>query len=52
MRPLRVRIQDAARQYGVPQNLIEKDYALTYALAGLASHPHLGDTLLFKGAQL
>ena len=49
MRPLRLRIQEAARQYGVPQNLIEKDYALTYALAGLASHPDLGDTLLFKG---
>ena len=49
MRPLRLRIQEAARQYGVPQNLIEKDYALTYTLAGLASHPDLGDTLLFKG---
>ena len=49
MRPLRLRIQEAARQYGVPQNLIEKDYAMTYALAGLASHPDLGDTLLFKG---
>jgi len=49
MRPLRLRIQEAARQYGVPQNLIEKDYALTYTLAGLASHPDLTDTLLFKG---
>jgi predicted nucleotidyltransferase component of viral defense system len=49
MRPLRLRIQEVARQYGVPQNLIEKDYALSYALAGLASHPDLSDTLLFKG---
>ena len=49
MRPLRLRIQEAARQYGVPQNLIEKDYALTYTLAGLAAHPDLSDTLLFKG---
>ena len=49
MRPLRLRIQEAARQYGVPQNLIEKDYALSYALAGLAFHPDLADTLLFKG---
>jgi len=49
MRPLRLRIRESARQHGVPQNLIEKDYALTYTLAGLASHPSLGDTLLFKG---
>ncbi len=49
MRPLRLRIQEAARQYGVPQNLIEKDYALTYTLAGLASQSDLRDTLLFKG---
>jgi hypothetical protein len=34
MRPLRLRIQEAARQYGVPQNLIEKDYAMTYAVVG------------------
>jgi len=49
MIPLRLRIQEAARQHGVPQNVIKKDYALSYTLAGLASRPELSDTLLFKG---
>ena len=49
MRPLRLRIQEAAQQYAVPQDLIEKDYALSYTIAGLASQPELSDTLLFKG---
>lgn len=49
MKPLRMRIQEAARQNSVPQTTVEKDYALSYLLAGIASQPALRDTLVFKG---
>ena len=49
MRPLRLRIQDAVKREGIPQPIIEKDYALSYILAGVASHPALEDALVFKG---
>jgi predicted nucleotidyltransferase component of viral defense system len=47
--PLRSRIEAAAREQGVPQHVVEKDYALSYVLAGLSSHPQLADALVFKG---
>ena len=49
MKTLRVRIHDAARRYGVPQNTIERDYAISYLLLGVASQPALKSTLVFKG---
>lgn len=49
MKPLRLRIRDAARNQGIPQNVIEKDYALSYILAGIYSHRGLGSSLVFKG---
>jgi len=49
VRTLRYRIQDAARQHGVPRDVVEKDYALSYVLAGVSSRAELTDALVFKG---
>jgi predicted nucleotidyltransferase component of viral defense system len=49
MRPLRDRIRDAARQSGTQQTVIEKDYALSYVLGGIAVQPELAQSLVFKG---
>jgi len=49
MRPLRDRLRDTARQSGTQQTVIEKDYALSYVLAGIAAQPELAQSLVFKG---
>ena len=49
MKPLRLRIRATSLQQGIPQQVIEKDYALSYILAGISSHPKLRDMLVFKG---
>src|ERR1700722_2126768 len=49
MKPLRIKIQDEANIKKVPMHVIEKDYALSYVLAGLANQPELAHSLIFKG---
>jgi hypothetical protein len=49
MRPLRDRIRERTRQSGTQQMVIEKDYALSYILAGIAVQPELAQSLVFKG---
>jgi hypothetical protein len=49
VKPLRSRIREAVRKYKLPQPVIEKDYALSYILAGIAPHQVLGESLVFKG---
>lgn len=49
MKPLRNRIQAAVLDQGVPLHIIEKDYALSYILAGISAHPVIKDALVFKG---
>jgi len=49
MKPLRVRVRQTSQALGIPQEVVEKDYALSYILAGVSSHPILKDTLVFKG---
>ena len=49
MKPPRQRIRNAARKQRIPQQVIEKDYALSYILAGISSHFELKDALVFKG---
>jgi predicted nucleotidyltransferase component of viral defense system len=49
MKPLRLKIQDEANLKQVPAHVIEKDYALSYVLAGLAKQPELSHSLIFKG---
>ena len=49
MRTLKQRLQQAAKASGVSQLVVERDYAQSYVLLGLASHPGLRETLFFKG---
>jgi len=49
MKSLRIKIQDEANLKKVPMHVIEKDYALSYALAGMAKQPELFHSLIFKG---
>ena len=49
MKPLRIKIQDEANLKKVPMHVIEKDYALSYVLAGIAKQPELSHSLIFKG---
>lgn len=49
MKPLRARIGAEAVKKKVPQPIIEKDYALSYILAGISRHKSLKSSLIFKG---
>lgn len=49
MKQLRFRLREAVREQGVPQEVIEKDYALSYVLAGISNQEELKETLVLKG---
>jgi uncharacterized protein len=49
MKPLRLKIQTECETKKVAQHVIEKDYALSYVLVGIAKQPELSDSLIFKG---
>lgn len=49
MKPLRLKIQDECSIKKAPQHVIEKDYALSYMLAGISRQPELSNSLIFKG---
>ena len=49
MKLLQNKIKEAVRLHKINQTVIEKDYALSYVLAGIASVPALSGTLIFKG---
>lgn len=43
----RQEILDLAKDFGLAPNIVEKDYALGWLLAGLGQHPDTQDTWLF-----
>ena len=49
MNPLRLKIRLEREKKQVPQETIEKDYALSYVLAGIAKQEKLSSSLIFKG---
>lgn len=49
MKTLQRRIQQAARERRVSQLVVERDYAQSYVLAGIASTETLSQALVFKG---
>ena len=49
MRPLHTRLQEARRRLGIPWEVLERDYLLSWVLAGISQVPALKDTLVFKG---
>lgn len=49
LRPLRTRLQEARQRYGNPWHIVERDYLLSWILAGVSQVPELTDKLVFKG---
>lgn len=49
MKPLRFRLQEARRRTGLPWDIMEKDYLLSWVLAGIGRNEALRNTLVFKG---
>jgi predicted nucleotidyltransferase component of viral defense system len=45
----REELREAAREFQLDMNVVEKDYALGWLLAGIASHSKLRETWIFKG---
>ena len=49
MKPLRTRLQEARKRLGLPWDVLERDYLLSWVLAGIGQVASLRDTLVFKG---
>ena len=49
MRPLRTRLQEARQRHGLPWEVLERDYLLSWVLAGIQRVDVLNGTLVFKG---
>jgi len=49
MKPLRLRLQQARDKHGVPWDVLERDYVLSWLLAGMSRVDALRETLVFKG---
>jgi predicted nucleotidyltransferase component of viral defense system len=45
----REELREAAREFQLDVNVVEKDYALGWLLAGIANHPALCEAWIFKG---
>jgi len=49
MKPLRARLQEARKRLGLPWEVLERDYFLSWVLAGITQVDSLRETLVFKG---
>ena len=49
MKPIRKRLEEARRNTGLSWEIIEKDYILSWVLAGIAVNVKLQNELIFKG---
>ncbi len=49
MKPLRIRLQEVRQQTGLPWEVLERDYLLSWILAGMTRVDALRETLVFKG---
>ena len=49
MKPLYTRLQEARQQFGAQWEVLERDYLLSWILAGISQVPELHQTLVFKG---
>jgi predicted nucleotidyltransferase component of viral defense system len=49
MKPLRARLQEARKRLGLPWEILERDYFLSWLLAGINQVDSLRDALVFKG---
>ncbi len=49
MKPLHTRLQEARKRLKIPWEVLERDYLLSWVLAGIAQVDVFRDTLVFKG---
>lgn len=49
MKPLRTRLEETRHRLGLPWEVLERDYLLSWVLAGLVQVESLRNTLVFKG---
>jgi len=49
MKPLRTRLEEARKRFGIPWDVLERDYLLSWILAGISQVDALRETLVFKG---
>ncbi len=49
MRPLRTRLQEARARLGLPWEVLERDYVLSWVLVGIAQVDDIREKLVFKG---
>jgi len=49
VRPLRSRLEAERKRLGLPWEVLERDYLLSWVLAGIVRVPELRETLVFKG---
>jgi predicted nucleotidyltransferase component of viral defense system len=49
MKPLHTRILEARKRMGIPWEILERDYLLSWILAGISQIDSLSGTLVFKG---
>lgn len=49
MKPLRIRLEEARKRTGLSWDILEKDYILSWVLAGISRVDALRDALIFKG---
>ena len=49
MKPLHTRLQEARKRLGLPWEVLERDYVLSWVLAGVTQVEALRDTVVFKG---
>ena len=49
MKPLRTRLQEARKRLGIPWEILERDYLLSWVLAGISLEDSLCETLVLKG---
>lgn len=49
MKPLRIRLEEARRRTGLPWEVLERDYLLSWVLAGISEVAALREVLAFKG---
>jgi len=45
----RAALQERVRQWGLSEEVVEKDYVLGWLLSGIGTHPRLADSWVFKG---
>ncbi len=49
MKALRTRLQEARKDLGIPWEILERDYLLTWILAGIGQVEELRESMIFKG---